>query len=146
MSHTLICRAECSVPTPISLWSVLTTAGPFLASVHFLIPHQMAFVILLLVLLAALISEDPKVRDLTYDRSEHLLNTQSSRYNLMAMLSLLLIVLIPFNAPVLAIWGRNIWADYRKSFPGDCDVLRVLPLLTLVWLCVSGRSFKPRPL
>ena len=146
MSHTLICRAECSVPTPISLWSVLTTAGPLLASVHFLIPHQMAFVILLLVLLAALISEDSKVRDLTNTRSEYKLKTQSSRYNLMAMLSLLLIVLIPFNAPVLAVWGRNIWADYRNPFPGDWDALRILPLLALVWLCVSGRSIKPRPL
>ena len=146
MSHTFDCRAERSVPTPISLWSVVTTAGPLLASVHFLIPHQMAFVILLLVLLAALISEDSKVRDLTNTRSEYKLKTQSSRYNLMAMLSLLLIVLIPFNAPVLAVWGRNIWADYRNPFPGDWDALRILPLLALVWLCVSGRSIKPRPL
>jgi hypothetical protein len=62
----------------------------------------------------------------------------------MSMLTLLLIVLIPFNAPVLAVWGRNIWADWRNPFPGDWDTIRILPLLVLVWLCVSGRPVKPR--
>jgi hypothetical protein len=143
----------------------------------------MAFVILLLVLLAALISEDPSVsplhcflpgnglgkegvkrlylRDLEELRGRELvfagvvilkkdqsvgarLTSQTSRYNLMSTLALLLVVLIPFNAPVLAVWGRNIWADWRNPFPGDWDAIRILPLLTLVWLCVSGRPIKPR--
>jgi hypothetical protein len=63
----------------------------------------------------------------------------------MTSLVLLLTVLIPFNAPVLAVWGRNIWADYRNPFPGDFDALRILPLLTLIWLLVSGRPIKSRP-
>lgn len=50
-----------SVPAPVSLWSITTTGGPLLAAVHFLIPHQMAFVILLLALLATLVTEDPSV-------------------------------------------------------------------------------------
>jgi len=70
---------------------------------------------------------------------------QTSRYNLMSTLALLLVVLIPFNAPVLAVWGRNIWADWRNPFPGDWDTMRILPLLALVWLCVSGRPIRPRP-
>jgi Na+-transporting methylmalonyl-CoA/oxaloacetate decarboxylase gamma subunit len=37
------------------------TAGPFLTAVHFVIPHQMAFVILFLVLLATVISEERHV-------------------------------------------------------------------------------------
>jgi hypothetical protein len=73
------------------------------------------------------------------------LTSQTSRYNLMSTLALLLVVLIPFNAPVLAVWGRNIWADWRNPFPGDWDIIRISPLLTLVWLCVSGRAVKPRP-
>ena len=71
--------------------------------------------------------------------------SQTSRYNLMSTLALLMVVLIPFNAPVLAVWGRNIWADWRNPFPGDWDTIRILPLLTLVWLCVSGRPIRPRP-
>jgi hypothetical protein len=143
----------------------------------------MAFVILLLVLLAALISEDPSVSPLhcffpgnglgregvkrlfvgsreivgmgtclyrgrpleETPALETRLTSQTSRYKLMSTLALLLMVLIPFNAPVLAVWGRNIWADWRNPFPGDWDTIRILPLLTLVWLCVSGRPIKPRP-
>lgn len=57
---------------------------------------------------------------------------------------MLLVSQVPFNAPILAVWGRNVWADYRHAFPGDYDAIRILPLLVLVSLCVSGRIPKPK--
>ena len=57
---------------------------------------------------------------------------------------MLLVTQVPFNAPILAVWGRNVWADYRHAFPGDFDAIRILPLLVLVSLCVSGRIPKPK--
>lgn len=62
----------------------------------------------------------------------------------MASIVLFMVTLIPFNAPVLAVWGRNVWADFRHPFPGDHDALRILPLLMLVSLIVSGRSPRPK--
>lgn len=124
-----------------SLWSSIATAVPCLLAVHFVIPHQMAFVILLLVMLAATATEDPTVSGLTRGRCS---SRQSPRFSLMSIVTLLLVTLVPFNAPVLAVWGRNIWTDHRNPFPGDYDAIRILPLLALVCLCVSGRSPKPK--
>lgn len=60
----------------------------------------------------------------------------------MSAVVLLLILLVPFNAPVLAVWGRNVWADYRNTFPGDYDALRIAPLSLLTMTCLSGRPIK----
>lgn len=60
----------------------------------------------------------------------------------MSAVVLLLVLLLPFNAPVLAVWGRSVWADFRSTSPGDYGALRIAPLLILVLSCLSGRPLK----
>ena len=46
------------------------------------------------------------------------------------MVLLLLGVTLPFNAPALVVWGRNVWAGH--PFASDHNVLALLPALAMV--------------
>lgn len=123
---------------------MVLTALPALLAVHFLIPHQMAFLILLVIMLVATATEEPHVSLARKGLNSVIADSQSGRFNYMASVALFMVTLVPFNAPVLAVWGRNIWADFRHPFPADYDIFRILPLMMLVSLAVSGRTPRPK--
>ncbi len=50
----------------------------------------------------------------------------------------LMFFLLPFNVVILAVWGRNLWANWRQPFSGDHDILPLLPILGLVQLGWAG--------
>jgi len=106
----------------------IVSAVTLLGFVQLFLPHQMAFVVLFTILYITLVFED----------------AGSPRESLLSCLILLMVVLLPFNVTVLAVWGRNLWVNWRHPFPRNYDVLHILPLVVLVELWVSGHVPKPR--
>jgi hypothetical protein len=53
---------------------------------------------------------------------------------------------LPFNVVVLAVWGRNMWADWRQPFHWEHNPLYLLPTILLVEAVVSSEASTLRPM
>jgi len=63
---------------------------------------------------------------------------QSPHVKMLFSVFILMFFLLPFNVVILAVWGRNLWANWRQPFSGDHDILPLLPILGLVQLGWAG--------
>ena len=50
----------------------------------------------------------------------------------MMSVCIMMFFLLPFHAVILAVWGRNLWTDWRNPFHSDHSVLQILPVLGVV--------------
>lgn len=67
--------------------------------------------------------------------------SRASQY--VSVLALVLCGLLPTSAPVLAVWARDVLADWREPFTGDHNVLRVVGVVGTVAACEGGRFLAP---
>ena len=57
---------------------------------------------------------------------------------------MIMLFLAPFHAVILAVWGRDLWADWRHPLTSDHNVLRLTPILGVVEIGWSGGVPKNR--
>jgi len=125
-------------------YTSIASAAVLLLLVFILIPRQVAFVILVLIQSASLATSDLEVSS---QDDPCWLVAKSPRANLLFSIFVFLLFLLPFNVTIIAVWGRNLWADWRHPFTTtDHDALPLLPVLAVVQLGWSGNPPRNRKL
>ncbi|WVW79048.1 hypothetical protein I302_101011 [Kwoniella bestiolae CBS 10118] len=96
--------------------------------VYLFIPHQLAFIVSVVVLWTSIMRND----------------WSEPSGNLGESTLFLMLFLIPFKATTLLVWGRSLWMNWKHPLSTDHNILYIGPAVLLVALCVRGNSPQKR--
>ncbi|ORX48560.1 PGAP1-domain-containing protein [Hesseltinella vesiculosa] len=118
-------RLERRIVVTLILFSLVATC----------IPYQFVFLVAFLVHLISCIRSYPL---LPHDHK------RASRHHFLVSILLLFVALLPFNAPILIIWIRNLSVHWFVPFSSDHSVLAIAPFLVYIELLTNDRAIVPR--
>ncbi|KAI8064463.1 PGAP1-like protein-domain-containing protein [Gongronella butleri] len=99
------------------------------------IPYQFVFLVALLVHLVSC------VRSLPLTPHDH---KRVNRHHFLVSILLLFVALLPFNAPILIIWIRNLSVHWFVPFSSDHSVIAIAPFLIYIELLTNEHAIVPR--
>lgn len=67
-----------------------------------------------------------------------------NRYYYLQSLLLLFITLLPFNAPILVVWIRNLSVHWFVPFSSDHSVIAIAPIMIYVEMLTNQKTILPR--
>ncbi|ORZ24069.1 PGAP1-like protein-domain-containing protein [Absidia repens] len=123
-------RMERRIITTLILFSLVATC----------IPYQFVFLVAFLVHIITCVRSLMKLW--VSSPSQEL--KRNNRYQFLQSLLLLFITLLPFNAPILVVWIRNLSVHWFVPFSSDHSVLAIAPFMIYVEMLTSQKSMLPR--
>ncbi|KAI9304503.1 PGAP1-like protein-domain-containing protein [Cunninghamella echinulata] len=123
-------RLERKVITTFILFSLVATC----------IPYQFVFLVALLVLIITCIRALLKSKFASPNQELK----KNNRYYYLQSLLLLFVTLLPFNAPILVVWIRNLSVHWFVPFSSDHSVLAIAPIMIYVEMLTNQKTILPR--
>lgn len=133
--YTVLGLSPIAPESPFSVRRIVTISF-LLLLVFKVVPHQFAFMVAVLVMVMG--AGKARVQRVMKSKKEDVFYTDFSLVNYTHSLLLLLVLLLPMNAPTLVVWLHNMANKWHTPLESHHEVSAILPILLLVLTASRG--------